>query len=181
MSIAWNTSSGASTDPRYSPYAAHDDDAPASQLRGGGLPGLLQWFPEKPFDWLAQHSLDFWLTSEDLPLPENRIYYSGDRVMLDLTLTNMEGHRRLREKLRVLCGKLDVHPHLFERMLYLGQNVPIGGTAHQAGTLRFGSDPSESVLDLNCRAHEIDNLYVSRRFSVAFGGGLTWGAAAVRW
>jgi choline dehydrogenase-like flavoprotein len=114
-----------------------------------------------PFDWLAKHSLDFWLTSEDLPLPENRIYYDKDRITLDLTPTNLEGQRRLREKLRVLCGKLDVHPHLFERTLYLGQNVPIGGTAHQAGTMRFGTDPSQSVLDLNCRAHEIDNLYVT--------------------
>jgi choline dehydrogenase-like flavoprotein len=131
------------------------------QIEGEGLPGFLQWFPEMPFDWLAKHSLDFWLTSEDLPLPGNRIYYDKDRITLDLTPTNLEGQRRLREKLRVLCGKLDVHPHLFERTLYLGQNVPIGGTAHQAGTMRFGTDPSQSVLDLNCRAHEIDNLYVT--------------------
>ena len=80
---------------------------------------------------------------------------------LDLTETNMEAHRRLREKLRALCDKLDIHPHLFDRSLYFGQNVPIGGTAHQAGTMRFGSDPTQSVLDLNCRTHEIDNLYVA--------------------
>ena len=60
-----------------------------------------------------------------------------------------------------LCSKLDVHSHLFVRSLYLGQNVPIGGTAHQAGTMRFGSDPVDSVLDLNCKAHAIDNLYVT--------------------
>jgi choline dehydrogenase-like flavoprotein len=131
------------------------------QIRGEGLPDFLQWFPEKPFDWIAQHSLDFWLTSEDLPLPQNRIFYDRDRVMLDLTEVNLEGLHRLKEKLRDLCGKLDVHPHLFERSLYLGQNVPIGGTAHQAGTMRFGSDPVDSVLDLNCKAHAIDNLYVT--------------------
>jgi choline dehydrogenase-like flavoprotein len=131
------------------------------QIRGEGLPDFLQWFPEKPFDWIAQHSLDFWLTSEDLPLRENRIFYDGNRVMLDLIETNMAAHHRLKEKLRHLCGKLDVHPHLFGRSLYLGQNVPIGGTAHQAGTMRFGSDPAQSVLDLNCKAHGIDNLYVA--------------------
>jgi choline dehydrogenase-like flavoprotein len=131
------------------------------QIRGEGLPGFLQWFPEMPFDKLAQHSLDFWLTSEDLPLPQNRIFYDGSRINLDLTPTNMEGHHRLKQKLRDLCGKLDVHPHLFERSLYLGKDIPIGGTAHQAGTLRFGTDPAQSVLDLNCRAHEIDNLYVT--------------------
>ena len=131
------------------------------QIHGEGLPQFLQWLPEKPFDWIAQHSLDFWLTSEDLPSPQNRIFYDGERVMLDLTESNMEAHHRLKEKLRNLCNKLDVHPHLFDRSLYLGQNVPIGGTAHQAGTMCFGPDPARSVLDLNCKAHEIDNLYVT--------------------
>ncbi len=131
------------------------------QIRGEGLPAALQWLPEMPFDWLAEHSLDFWLTSEDLPLPQNRIFYEGSRVQLDLTETNMEAHRRLKQKLREICAKLDVHPHLFARDLYLGKDVPIGGTAHQAGTLRFGTDPSTSVLDINCKAHELDNLYVT--------------------
>ena len=131
------------------------------QIHGEGLPDFLQWFPNMPFEWLAQHSIDFWLTSEDLPLPQNRIFYEGDRVNLDLTQTNMEAHQRLKQKLRDLCSKLDVHPHLFERSLYLGKDVPIGGTAHQAGTLRFGTDPKQSVLDINCKAHEIDNLYVT--------------------
>ena len=131
------------------------------QIHGEGLPNFLQWFPNKPFEWLAQHSIDFWLTSEDLPLAQNRIFYDGDRINLDLTPTNMEGHGRLKQKLRDLCSRLDVHPHLFERSLYLGKDVPIGGTAHQAGTLRFGNDPAQSVLDLNCKAHGIENLYVT--------------------
>ena len=130
-------------------------------IRGESLPQLLQWFPEAPFDWIAEHSLDFWLTSEDLPLPQNRIRYDGSRVVLDLTLTNQEAHKRLKQKLRDLCDKLEIHPHLFDRSLYLGQDVPIGGTAHQAGTMRFGADPGQSVLDLNCKTHEVDNLYVT--------------------
>jgi choline dehydrogenase-like flavoprotein len=73
----------------------------------------------------------------------------------------MEGLRRLKQKLRELCAKLDIHPHLFERTLYLGKDIPIGGTAHQAGTLRFGTDPSTSVLDVNCKCHELENLYVT--------------------
>jgi hypothetical protein len=102
----------------------------AVQIRGEGLPSFLQWFPDKPFDWIARHSLDFWLTSEDLPLPENRIFYDGDRVTLNLAPTNLVAHARLRQMLSGLCTKLDVHPHLLERSLYLGQDVPIGGTAH---------------------------------------------------
>ena len=132
----------------------------AVQIRGEGLPSLLQWFPKKPFEWIAKHSLDFWLTSEDLPNRENRVHYEGERVILDLTQTNLEAHKRLKEKLRALCSKLDIHPQLFERLLYLGQ-IPIGGTAHQAGTLVFGNDPKTSVLDTNCKAHDVDNLYVT--------------------
>ena len=47
------------------------------QIEGEALPELLQWFPDAPFDWIAGHSVDFWLTSEDLPLPENRIRDAG--------------------------------------------------------------------------------------------------------
>ena len=131
------------------------------QIQAEGLPGFLQWFPEMPFDWLAKHSIDFWLTSEDLPILENRIFYRDGRVHLDLTLTNAEAHRRLKQKLRDICGRVDIHPHLFERSLYLGKDVPIGGTAHQAGTLRFGTNPETSVLDVDCKAHGIENLYVT--------------------
>ena len=132
-----------------------------AQIRGEGLPGFLQWFPDKPFDWLAQHSVDFWLTSEDLPDPANRISYDGDRVVLALKENNVEAHRRLRAKLQALTSELDLQPHLFDRSLYLGKGIPIGGTAHQAGTMRFGTDPANSVLDVDCKAHELDNLYVT--------------------
>ncbi|KAB0678493.1 GMC oxidoreductase [Aureimonas leprariae] len=131
------------------------------QIEAEGLPSFLQWFPNKPFEWMAKHSIDFWLTSEDLPKPENRIFYRDGKVHLDLTPTNMEGHRRLRQKLRDICDKADIHPHLMDRALYLGKDTPIGGTAHQAGTLRFGEDAGTSVLDRNCKAHELDNLYVA--------------------
>jgi choline dehydrogenase-like flavoprotein len=132
-----------------------------AQIRGQGLPAFLQWFPDKPFEWMAHHSVDFWLTSEDLPRPENRIRYEDGRVVLDLVENNLEGHRRLRAKLQDMTTALDMHPHLFDRKLYLGKGIPIGGTAHQAGTLRFGVDPATSVLDLDCKAHELDNLYVT--------------------
>ncbi|WP_062117629.1 FAD-dependent oxidoreductase [Aureimonas sp. AU40] len=132
-----------------------------TQVEVEGLPPFLHWLPEKPFDWIARHSIDFWLTSEDLPLPENRVHYRNGQVHLDLTESNMDGHRQLREMLRRICDKADIHPHLMDRTLYLGKDTPIGGTAHQAGTLRFGEDPATAVLDRDCRAHGIDNLYVT--------------------
>lgn len=133
----------------------------ADQIKGEALPSWLEWLPDMPFDTMARYSMDFWLSSEDLPLAENRIYYDGSKVVLDLTETNMEGHHRLKKKLEECLGRVGAHPVLLERKLYLGKDIPIGGTAHQAGTLRFGADPADSVLDLNCKAHELDNLYVT--------------------
>jgi choline dehydrogenase-like flavoprotein len=131
------------------------------QVRGEALPKFMDWFPEMPFDEMARHSLDFWVMTEDLPLPENRIMLQSDgRVVLDMKPTGDEPHRRLRHKLEGMLQTMDAHPHLLERALYLGKGIPIGGTAHQAGTLRFGTDPESSVLNLDCRAHEVDNLYV---------------------
>jgi len=131
-----------------------------AQIRGEALPAWLEWVPKMPFEEMARRSMDFWLSSEDLPHPENRILYDGERVVLDLTENNLEAHRRLKKKLEHILSAAGASPVLLERSLYFGQNVPIGGTAHQAGTARFGRDPSTSVLDLDCKAHELDNLYI---------------------
>jgi choline dehydrogenase-like flavoprotein len=133
----------------------------AEQIKGESLPSWLEWLPKMPFDKMAEHSMDFWLQSEDLPRPENRIYYDGDRVVLDVTENNMEAHHRLKKKLEEMMNAFGAHPVLLERRLYLGKNIPISGTAHQAGTARFGTDPATSVLDLDCKAHELDNLYIA--------------------
>jgi choline dehydrogenase-like flavoprotein len=132
-----------------------------AQIRGEALPQWLEWLPKMPFEQMARHSMDFWLSSEDLPRAENRIRYDGDKVVLELTENNMEAHHRLRKKLEQMLGKAGAHPVLVERSLYLGKGIPIGGTAHQAGTARFGHDPATSVLDVDCKAHELDNLYVT--------------------
>ena len=60
-----------------------------------------------------------------------------------------------------MLGEIGLQPqHLVERDLYMRNDVALAGCAHQAGTCRFGDDPATSVLDRNCRAHELDNLYV---------------------
>jgi choline dehydrogenase-like flavoprotein len=133
----------------------------AAQIKGEALPEWMEWLPNMPFEMMARHSMDFWLSSEDLPLPQNRIFYDGDRVTLDLTETNADAHKRLRLKLEQALKGIGAHPKLMERSLYLGKNIPLGGTAHQAGTCRFGTDPRSSVLDTNCKAHGLDNLYVT--------------------
>ena len=132
-----------------------------AQIRAEALPGWLEWMPKMPFDEMARHSMDFWLSSEDLPRPENRIRYDGEHVVLEITEGDMEAHHRLKKKLEQILGKAGAHPVLLERSLYLGNDIPIGGTAHQAGTARFGADPASSVLDLDCKAHELDNFYIA--------------------
>lgn len=133
----------------------------AEQIKGEALPSWLEFLPDMPFDRMASHSIDFWLSSEDLPRPENRIFYDGDRVVLEVTEQGQEAHRRLKKKLEYYMGRNGAHPVLLERNLYLGKDIPISGTAHQAGTACFGTDPASSVLNLDCRAHELDNLYVA--------------------
>jgi choline dehydrogenase-like flavoprotein len=132
-----------------------------AQIRGEALPSWLEWLPKMPFDQMAKHSMDFWLSSEDLPRFENCIHYDNSRVILDVKETNMEAHHRLKKKLKEILATSGAHPVLIERSLYFGKNIPIGGTAHQAGTARFGTNPETSVLDLNCRVHDVDNLYVA--------------------
>jgi choline dehydrogenase-like flavoprotein len=127
----------------------------------GQVPAPAALLPDLPFDKLAAHAVDFWLTSEDLPAPENRVTLDADGgIVLHLHENNMEAHHRLRAELRKMLPAIDCHAHAFDRSLYLGRDIPIGGTAHQCGTLRFGRDPAASVLDVDCKAHELDNLYV---------------------
>jgi choline dehydrogenase-like flavoprotein len=116
-----------------------------------------------PFEVLAHHAVDFWLCGEDLPRPDNRVTVDGDgRIHLALDEhNNVEGLRRLRHKLEGMLGELGMHRHrLLDHSIYLHKGMPIGATAHQAGTVRFGTDPASSALDINCKAHELDNLYV---------------------
>ena len=131
------------------------------QIRGEALPEWLEWLPEIPFEVMARRSMDFWLQAEDLPHPQNRIYYQDGKVHLDLVETNPQALLHLKRKLKEVLSRSGRKAVLLERSLYFGKNIPLGGTAHQAGTARFGADPATSVLDLDCKAHELDNLYLA--------------------
>ena len=130
-----------------------------------GAPALAPGFT---LDLMAKHSLDFWLTSEDLPDPENRVTLDRNgQIVLRYTPNNEEGHTRLKHTLEKLMQKQSgcakhghaCHTGLFSRNLFIGQRIPLAGVAHQNGTLRFGNDPLTSVLDRHCKAHDLDNLY----------------------
>jgi choline dehydrogenase-like flavoprotein len=132
----------------------------------GGAPAIA---PNFTLELMASHSLDFWLTSEDLPDPENRVTVDRNgNIVLSYQPNNEEGHQRLIAKLKdamkaqrkcPIHGS-ECHQGLFARNLYAGQRIPLAGVAHQNGTIRFGSDAKASALDVNCKAHDLDNLYV---------------------
>jgi choline dehydrogenase-like flavoprotein len=155
-----------------------------------GAPPLAPGFT---LDLMANHSLDFWLTSEDLPDPNNRVTLDREgNIVLTYKPNNVEGHRRLTAKLEELmkgqrsrCFHGDAcYQGLFARSLFIGERIPLAGVAHQNGTIRFGHDPTTSALDVNCRTHDVDNLYVvdSSFFpsSGAVNPGLTIMANALR-
>jgi choline dehydrogenase-like flavoprotein len=111
---------------------------------------------------VAGHAVDFWLSTEDLPVPDNRVTLERDgSVRLSYSAANATAAGRLYHQLKSMLGHLGMHPdHLIPRHAYLKTDIPIAGVAHQAGTCRFGVDPATSVLNTDCRAHELDNLYV---------------------
>ncbi len=137
-----------------------------AQTLRAGAPAIA---PNWTLDLMAKHSLDFWLTSEDLPDPDNRVTLDRDgQIVLAYQPNNEEAHRRLIAKLESVMKQQtkcrihghDCHEGLFARNLFLGQRIPLAGVAHQNGTVRFGHDPRSSALDPHCKAHELDNLYV---------------------
>lgn len=134
----------------------------AIQLMGRSDPATLRScfaasLPEHTAEQLAERTVDFWLTAEDLPRPNNRVTWTRDgRVRVAYERTNTEAYVRLKHTLmRDLERAEPQHEHVFG-----SYELGIDGTSHQCGTMRFGRDPETSVLDLNCRVHDIDNLYV---------------------
>lgn len=104
-----------------------------------------------------------------MPDSDNRVTLDRDgQIVLSYKPNNEEGHQRLVARLKSLMQQktaCPIHGHechqgLFARNLFLRERIPMAGVAHQNGTIRFGHDPATSALDVNCKAHEVDNLYV---------------------
>jgi choline dehydrogenase-like flavoprotein len=153
-------------------FGSEDFEYPLGNIQMVGKSQAEMYKGEKPIETklapmfamrdIATHAVDFWLSTEDLPKPDNRVTLERDgNVKLSYTPSNQESGKRLYHKLKSMLGHLGMHPdHLIPRNAYLKTTIPVAGVAHQAGTCRFGNDPATSVLDTNCKAHELDNLYV---------------------
>ena len=127
----------------------------------GYKPKLTAMAPAWAMDQIASHALDFWLQTEDLPLSENRVTVDRTgQITLSYTPTNEQASEQLRHRLEATLDRAYAKNHWAEREIYYGSAMNIAAVGHQSGTCRFGTDPSTSVLDVNCKAHDLDNLYV---------------------
>ena len=130
----------------------------ANVLRAGA-PRLV---PGMTLEVMAKHAVPFWMTSEDLPDAKNRVTVDQDgTIRLTYASNNDEAHSRLGAKLKGLLKHIECEEHhLIPLQAYVPGRIPLAGVAHQNGTVRFGTDPRTSALDVHCKAHDLDNLYV---------------------
>jgi choline dehydrogenase-like flavoprotein len=149
-------------------YYGDDDFAfPMGHIQLLGKSDRDQISPDAPFftpgivlSEMASHSIDWWFTGEDLPDPENRVRVIDGQIQLEYKENNLEGFQRLIAKWKHVLGEIYTGHIFMDHGIYLSKDIPLAGVAHQVGTCRFGTDPGSSVLDIHCRTHEVDNLYV---------------------
>ncbi len=148
------------------------------KLQAGMLTAAQPLVPRPILQGMANRSVDWWVMSEDLPDPENRISLGADgRVRVQWKPNNLTAHGKLVDAAKAMMRAAG-YPFVFT------QGMGIETNSHQCGTLRFGEDPAMSVLDPYCRAHDVENLYVvdSSFFvsSAAMNPALTIAAQALR-
>ncbi|MEM8832637.1 MAG: GMC family oxidoreductase [Cyanobacteria bacterium P01_G01_bin.19] len=110
--------------------------------------------PRSVLEYIAEHAVDWWLTSEDLPDPDNRVTLTPEgQIKVDFTPNNVKAHRDFVNMWQGYLREIGF-------FMFMVTEVPLSAVWHQVGTCRFGSDPNNNVLDLNCRTHDVENLYV---------------------
>jgi choline dehydrogenase-like flavoprotein len=112
------------------------------------------------FEAIASHSVDWWLTAEDLPDPNNRVTLHNGSIQLHYTENNTAAYDRLLNRWIGVLKRIGCGEQIIPASFYFRKKLPLQAVAHQCGTCRFGDDPTTSVLDLHCRTHDVDNLYV---------------------
>lgn len=108
----------------------------------------------------AKRTVDWWLTGEDAPDPDNRVMVKNGEITLKYEPNNLKAFKRLIKRWIQVVQEVDNEGSVLPLSWYFSKILPVGAIAHQVGTCRFGTDPATSVLDTNCKAHDVDNLYV---------------------
>ncbi|MFF7636129.1 FAD-dependent oxidoreductase [Kitasatospora sp. NPDC008050] len=137
--------------------AGPDRPYPLGNLQLMGKVGAEMLPPGYPYrlrEWVAGHSLDWWVMSEDLPDPRNRVTLAPDgQITVRRVATNLRAHRDLLRAARRMLRRAG-YP------LVLSHRMGLDATGHQCGTTVAGLDEAHSVLDPFCRSHQVRNLYV---------------------
>jgi choline dehydrogenase-like flavoprotein len=124
------------------------------KLQGAMVKGQLPRIPLWALNMATRRSTDWWLFTEDLPDPNNRVGLRTDGgIEIAWVPNNVRAHQVLVRETTKLVRKMG-YPVVFSA----GTGIEVN--SHQAGTVRAGDDPSTSVLDTTCRTHDIDNLFV---------------------
>jgi choline dehydrogenase-like flavoprotein len=137
-----------------------------------------KWIPVEAYDWWVARGFDWLVMSEDLPHVENRVTLDGrGRIALRYRQSNVRAHEELVEETKRILRRLGLR-------FPVTHSLGTSNTTHQCGTICFGADPKESVLDTYCRSHDVNNLFVvDASFfpsSAAVNPGLTIAAQALR-
>ena len=120
---------------------------PMLQAFAGRAP---RWF----LRWLCAHSVDWFLISEDLPRPENRLHVDASgRIHFEIRRPNWPAHERL-------VARMKRHLRAAGYPLVLTKSFDLSYPTHQCGTVRMGLDPAEAPLDPWCRSFDHPNLWV---------------------
>jgi len=147
------------------------------KLRAPMVKAARSWAPMPALKIVTDRSLDIYLTTEDLPRAANQVTVDGDKIMINWTPNNLTPHRELVKRVSHVVRKAGYPVLLTERM-------GIATNSHMCGTAVAGTDPSTSVLDRDCRSHDVGNLFVvdSSFFpsSAALNPALTIAANALR-
>lgn len=123
------------------------------------LAGLAKVMPGFGLSQMATRSIGWWAQTEDLPDANNRVRIDGNKLFIDYVPNNTNAHERLIYRWTETLKGAEKTIHKTSNLHPSGE-MPMSVVAHQCGTCRFGVDPATSVLDPNCRAHDVDNLYV---------------------
>ncbi len=114
-----------------------------------------------PVERFETHGLDFFLTAEDLPRPDNRVTLAPDgTIRLAYHANNLAAYQGLHDVLVEALQRTGCHTACHLPSAYVGGHLAISGVSHQNGTARMGTDPATSVVDRFCKAHDVDNLYI---------------------
>jgi choline dehydrogenase-like flavoprotein len=147
------------------------------KLQGAMIKPARPWAPNWALDLAMQRTVDIYLTSEDLPSLENRVRVDNDRIVIDWRPTNLAPHHELVRRVTRIMRKAG-YPLIFTEKMGIATN------SHMCGTAVAGHDPAASVLDPNCRSHDVENLWVADSSffpsSAALNPALTIAANALR-